>query len=359
MDTLRIVTRIFGLFRWCGFGFCTIDPRTHLLTFTRRDLLFSLLLNGLFLSGSWYFFYTVIITFWTANPPPKDEEATKGSETDTAVSMIYFFTEQFANGILIPLTLWKQRKFLDICNRVHQVEEYTGQQKETVQGLRNLFIFTLVSLLFFGSFFIIICVWTSEDLINTWFHFIALLRPFVSDCVNLQFMGIVLLIKGRIRRVAVALEEDSIPLSKVHQLLTILCDCVQECSSQYSTIFIIQSLRIMMTLDNSIYQLIQLINSGILFQYIILAILLGNVVIYSLGVYIATALICQQTQTEFQRLSNICDRRSSLGNSEGITMHLVSIKNQRHGHGFGFYAFGLMDMDRKGLFGVRIEIFCN
>lgn len=99
-----------------------------------------------------------------------------------------------------------------------------------------------------------------------------------------------------------------------------------------------------------VYQLIQDYVTGMLLEYWLFIVLFGSFYFHTFGVYVAMVFICHRTGWAFQELSNCCNARE---NCDGrLSLHLMSLRNQRHGHGLRFTAFGVLDMDRKGLFEV-------
>lgn len=335
-----LIKRYWYLFRWFGFGFCTIDNRTQLLTITKRDRLMAFIISFSFIVASWYFCVTIILNQLKKDEDSKDQA---GSNTTMAVSMISFFSEQFCNTLLVPLTLIKQSKFMEVINRIYRLDLSLDDHLPQFNGkvLRKLFICTLVSLTVFGSFITISSGITKDSWIAAFFQAVATIRPLVSDCVNLQFIGTVLMIESQIRRVSLGIKEGQLPLNKecdIHQILFTLEDTVKECNIHFSWIFLIQSIRVLVTFEQVVYQLIQYYVAGVLFEYWLFIVLFGSFYFHTFGVYIAMVLICHRTGKSFQELSNSCNAKE---NSDGrLSLHLMSLRNQRHGHGLGFTAFG-------------------
>lgn len=357
MVLLRSLRRNWSLLRFWGFGFCSIDTNGQRLFFSTGDFVLTLCFNVFYLTISWYYIFAFFI-LKTAKAAV-DEDHLKSSHTYTVVSRISFFAEQIANTILIPMSLTKQRKFTEICNQLNEIDIYLDSKMKKSEAkrdeLRTFYITMAVAIAYFTGAFSIYALSSDETFITAYLQCLAMSRPIVSDCMNLQFISIVLVINGRIRRVTKLVQEGDISLGRgegVHRLLLQLGECISQVSSEYSFLFLVQSTRLMIAMDNNLYQLLVFFNTSIMPQYWVLLLFVGNIILYSLAVYVIMITACHRTKTTFNELSRICTGESPLERTSEISMHLLQQKKQRHDNGFGLTGFGIVDLDLRGMFQV-------
>ena len=323
---------------------------------TSWDLLQTLLVHTIYMTFSWYYFFELFIAFQTDDPDVETELSK--AKTYMAVALVSFFVEQFINSCLVPLAIVKQREFVEISNRIQEMERDLPDLQEN--ELRGLFIFTLASQLYFLVSFTIFGGMSAGSLRKRLFQIVSLMRPVISDCVSLQFISIVLLLNNRIRRLNKAVEEQRIPLEmgrSIHSVLWQLGECLGVANQEFSLIFLLQSTRLIITVDNDIYQLVVIVNSELLESLSVVLMFVGVLVAYSLGVYLSLVIICHRTQIELESLSRTCERRVMVKSSSELSLHFMHQRRQRHGHGFGLTAFGILDVDLKGVLLVR-KILC-
>lgn len=358
MTILKSLRRNWSLLRFWGFGFCSIDSNYQRLYFSTRDFVLTLLFNLIYLSVSWYYIFAFFV-LKTAKAAI-DEDHLKDSQTYSIVSSISFFAEQIANSVLIPMSLTKQRKFTKICNQLNEIDLFLDSRlkraEEKRDELRTFYIAMVVTIAYFTVTFSFYALASNETFITAYLQCLAMSRPIVSDCMNLQFISIVLVINGRIRRVIELVETGDLSLRRgegVHRLLLQLGECISEVSSEYSFLFLVQSTRLMIAMDNNLYQLLVFFNTKIMPQYWVLLLFVGNIILYSLAVYIIMITACHRTKTTFNELSRICSRESTLlERPSEMSLHMIQQRAQRHDHGFGLTGFGIVDMDLKGIFQV-------
>lgn len=115
----------------------------------------------------------------------------------------------------------------------------------------------------------------------------ALIRPVVNDSVNLLFISIVLLINNRIYLLERQLQCPGDDFGRLFPVLLLhLSECIESAGREFSTMFLIQSARILITVDNQLYQLMVLLNAGLIRQYFVFLLFLVALISYSTGVYI-------------------------------------------------------------------------
>lgn len=420
MSVLTAIKHNWTLFRFLGLGFCSLsitadDPHRHhshpahkpqhLLTFGWVDLGICLLLNTVYIAGTWAY---IIRVFYY--PPEQLEELTteayEGANTVLAVSYISFATEQLANTVLIALCIGKQSNFVRICNKLHEIDGHRLEAQLKLARINdNISSSTSTSDLPIDA----VAIWDKKQLrrlywigggclayfciqfalyalvVGTWdafFQVIAIIRPVVSDFVNLQCLSIVLLINNRLRWMV---ERNRVNghLDIPTRFLFDIGNCISEANTEFSLMFLIQSVRLIITADNNIYQVIMLFKTylyhdGTFLVIIVLVELTGfSAIVYGLLCY-----ICHRTQLLYQELVN-CVRVGSMLEGDQMLprinfgdtplspsvpggrleidrarattktcLHFLHQRNQRRGRGFGFDAVGVLDIDLGGVFAV-------
>lgn len=354
MELLGSIRKNWGLLRIWGFGFCSIDHNGQLYI-SLSDYFLILFFNIFYLSVSWYY----ILAFFFTDSGGKEnlDDEMKGAKTYTAVSTISLFAEQIANTFLMPMSLMRQKSFTDICNQLNAIDLSLDSKlrvkEKRKEDLRTLYWSVLLTIAYFNVTLGAYALLSNETLLTAYFQILALSRPLVSDCMNLQFMSIVLVINGRIRRVRNLVREGKLSLEReggLHSLLLQLGECIERTNREFSLLFLLQSTRIVIAIDNNLYQVLILIETGVVPRYWILLLFLLNIILYSLGVHIAMNVVCHRTQTVFEELSRTCNQEARLDRQSEISLHLLHQRQQRHDRGFGFSAFGVGDIDRRGLF---------
>lgn len=430
MSVLRVIKHNWGLFRWVGLGFCSLedcDSSTdgQRLTFSTCDLVTALTVNATFLVVSWW--YLIRVFFFVPEEMVDSNNSLNSAKTLMAVSQIAFVTEQVANTLLILYSLAKQSMYMNVCNKLHEIDLFLDSQyktlksgEEPVRGLKNELRFvhwaTICALIYYGILFVAFLF--SLDTLNAVLEVSATFRPVVSDFVNLQFLSLIILANNRINRMAEHIRANGDDDGLIHAFLVRLDECIDLANREFSGIFAIQSLRLLITLDNNVYQLMMIINSGLFMDYIALLILMLIINGFSIVVYTTLALTCYRTVVAYQELGRHCSQSTSccsgiqhrasnqmLPESHGgvaeeeeegdysmslsslsgpamnpgrqseqshdhhhhprcrgrlaridrqskICLHFLHQRNQRQGRGFGFTAFGVVDIDLRGVFSV-------
>lgn len=426
MSVLRVIKHNWGLFRWFGLGFCSLNDGGGELTFSTLDVAFTVILNAIYIASSWWF---IVRTFFTYSEESQtDGPAIQGGTTLLIVAYLSFFTEQVAYNLLFLLSLKKQSNFLQICNKLHEFDKLFGKHFKTPQDsdfqeLRVFYWFNMSTTLIFVGLYIVYILLIHRTF--SWLAFAelpALIRPVVNDSVNLIFVSIVLLINNRLHRLERQLQRPGDNFGRLFPVFLLqLSECIEAAGREFSTMFLIQSVRILITVDNQFYQLMVLLNTGLISEYYVLLIFLVALISFSTGVYIFVHFTCNRTSVAYQRLvnryTNLHRNRNSETQSSGggrerqmflqptptsvrdelqpprdeanfttcpgftllpkrlptiptptlrsteetgkeidreskICLHFLHQRNQRQGHGFGFTAFGVIDIDLMSSFEV-------
>lgn len=428
MSVLRVIKHNWGLFRWLGLGFCSLedcdsDTDGQRLTFSTRDLVTALTVNATFLLVSWW--YLIRLFFFAPEEMVDSNTSFNNAKTLLAVSQIAFVTEQVANTLLILYSLAKQSMYMNVCNKLHAIDMFLDSQFKTLESgeeelakvpkneLRFVYSATICALVYYGLLFVAFLF--SIDTFNAVLEVSATVRPVVSDFVNLQFLSLIILANNRINRVREHIRANGDDYLLVHAFLVRLDECIELANREFSGIFLIQSLRLLITLDNNIYQLMMIITSGLFLDYILLLILMLIINGFSVVVFTSLAFTCYRTVIAYQELGRHCSQSTSccsgiqrrpsnqmLQESQGevevvgegdysmslssvsapamnpgrqpqqshdhhprclgrlaridresrICLHFLHQRNQRQGRGFGFTAFGVVDIDLRGVFSV-------
>lgn len=440
MSVLRAIKHNWDLFRWLGLGFCSFSGQQQgqELTFGTRDLIQTLLINIIYLATSWWYLFVLFAAM------DSTAEQFHGASTMLAVSQVSYVTEQVANTLLLLFSVVKQSKFVQVCNKLHEIDQLLGeetqlnQQPNNGRELRSLYAVTLGSLLYFGVTFLVYMVYAA-----TWegvFQALSLIRPVVNDFLNLQFISLALLINNRINRMQRHLDASrgrrqggggggnpvistrDCDNSLIYALLFRLAECIEVTNREFSSMFLIQSVRIAITVDNNCYQLLILLNSHLLREYLLVTFFVLSLISFSVAVYVAVGIVGQRTRTAYEKLladglhgggggqmilpgndetsttgdggaaaaqdnddygcyppwpgfgggGSSTTTSASLPSASGrmmmggcglvqidreskICLYFLQQRNQRQGRGFGFTAFGVLDIDLGGVFLVSTD----
>lgn len=449
MSVLRAIKHNWDLFRWLGLGFCSFGGQQgQELTFGTRDLIQTLLINIIYLATSWWYLFVLFAAM------DSTAEQFHGASTMLAVSQVSYVTEQVANTLLLLFSVVKQSKFVQVCNKLHEIDQLLGeetqlnrphqdQQPNNGRELRSLYAVTLGSLFYFGVTFLVYMVYVA-----TWegvFQTLSLIRPVVNDFLNLQFISLALLINNRINRMQRHLDASrgrrggggnpvisssssrtrDCDNSLIYALLFRLAECIEVTNREFSSMFLIQSVRIAITVDNNCYQLLILFDNNLIQEYLVVMFFVLSLISFSVAVYVAVGIVGQRTRTAYEKLladglhggsgggggqmilpgndetstttgdggaaaqddddygcypswpgfgggGSSTTTSASLPSGSGrmrmggcglvqidreskICLYFLQQRNQRQGRGFGFTAFGVLDIDLGGVFLVSTD----